>query len=104
MDGDNFLKFNEFRCKYNIRMNMLRFFSIISSIKNYIKTLPTENIINSTEFPFPFNVIFNAKKGAALIYRNLNSQEKEQEPTGFLKWNKQITISKADWKQTFRNL
>ena len=104
MDGDNFLKFNEFRCKYNIRMNMLRFFSIISSIKNYIKTLPTENIINSTEFPLPFNVIFNAKKGAALIYRNLNSQEKEQEPTGFLKWNKQITISKTDWKQTFRNL
>ena len=32
------------------------------------------------------------------------SYEREQESTGFHKWNKYFTISKLDWKEIFRNL
>ena len=32
------------------------------------------------------------------------SYEKEQESTGFRKWNKHFAISQLDWKETFRNL
>ena len=104
MHEDRFLTFTEFKRKYNIKINILRFHSIISSVKNYIKSLPTATLNQKTEFPPPFNIIFKTKKGAALIYRNLMSYEREQESTGFHKWNKYFTISKLDWKEIFRNL
>ena len=56
------------------------------------------------EHPPPFDHILKSKKGANLIYKQLINLEKEQEPTGFLKWKKQINISKEDWKRMFTNL
>ena len=86
MHEDRFLSFTEFKRKYNIKINILRFHSIISSEKNYIKSLPTAILNQKTEFPPPFNIIFKTKKRAALKYKNLMSYEKEQESTGFHKY------------------
>ena len=104
MTEDRFLNFREFKDKYNININPLRYISITSSIKSFLKNKPNLNFEKQWEHPPPFDHILKSKKGANLIYKQLTNLEKEQEPTGFLKWKKQINISKEDWKRMFTNL
>ena len=87
----------------NININPLRYISITSSIKSFLKNKPNLNFEKQWEHPPPFDHILKSKKGANLIYKQLTNLEKEQEPTGFFTWKKQINISKEDWKRMFEN-
>ena len=62
MNEDRFQTYREFKHQYNIKINMLRFNSIVSSVKSYIKLIPPATISQKLEFPSPFNVIFKTKK------------------------------------------
>ena len=104
MTEERFMTYGEFKDKHNINISILRYLSIVSSIKKYIKDIPSSNFEKQYKFPPPFDHILTIKKGASLIYRKLINIEKKTVATGFLKWNKKVTISKEDWIEIFKNL
>ena len=54
MTEERFMTYGEFKDKYNININTLRYLSIVSSIKKYIKDIPSSNFEKQYKYPPAF--------------------------------------------------
>ena len=99
-----YLTYEEFKNKYNIKLNFLLYTAIINVIKATERQLaPTNMSGNTLPYQKPIHMILNSKKGSQIFYRSMISVDFI--PPGVKKWyNTLSTPVVGEWKSYFRNL
>jgi exonuclease III len=95
-----FLTFEEFQTKFNIETNFLKYYSCISSIKQYITTntiqKDTTTRLNATK---AFTLMTRSPKGTKIFYNTF--VQKTELPNPCKNWDLKLG-RKIDWDQVFK--
>ena len=97
-----FLNFQEFNTKFNLRLNFLQYTSIINSIKTYLKKCSNLKSQNEIKCQSPVNKILMNKRGASSIYKELIISN--QDITGLERWKKISHITTNNYYNAFKIL
>ena len=95
-----FLNFQEFNAKFNLRLNFLQYTSIINSIKTYLRKCSKLKSQNEIKCQSPVNKILMNKRGASSIYKELIISN--QDITGLERWKKISHITTNNYYNAFK--
>lgn len=96
------IDFREFREKFNLDCNFLKFYGIASAINLVRKQYPQPTkTIELPTIPDSIQVLIKTKKGSKDMYRIFIKNETE--PTGKKKWNKTFNFTDERWQNIFNN-
>ena len=100
-NGKRFCTYREFQERYNLRIDYLTYFSVISSLRKREKMVEhNSKDENYTEAQVYFKPIIQTKEGSSKFYRVLT--QKSGIPKGVAKW--EMLKDNPDWKQVFLKL
>ena len=101
-NGDSFLSYDDFVCKYNININFLNYYGTTSAIKAYFldckiesQTTKSENIVEKFK---------KAKKPSKFVYSSLIEKKQTQPTISQSKWLNDLNIKnqiEVNWKEVY---
>ena len=101
IENGDFVSYDEFKQKFNVRMDVVTFFSLKSAIREYIRT--TDISINHNKYLNVhkcFSMLISTPKGSKMIYDILIDNNKS--PKCCESWDERLEI-RNDWKSIFLN-
>ena len=99
LENGDLISYEEFKQKFNVRMNVVTFFSLRSAIRQYART--TAILMNDNRFLSVhkcFNMLMSTPKGSKMIYDILIDNNNSPKCCG--SWDERLGIQN-DWKCIF---
>ena len=98
-ENDNFLKYEDFKRKYNVQTNFIEYNGLIAAIKQWLKLTKRKNKLIKITAPYVPNHIFpliKSKKHKQIIYITFNKIKKIESPKGINKWIDTFNLANED--------
>lgn len=107
--ADGYLKYNDFKTKYDINISFLEYHSIICAIKLYEKKISPSFTDTNTAVKYssrdPWTILLKSTKGSRDMYEVITAREGKTQnmPGGIEKWMR-TEMGEFDWRKTFNIL
>ena len=106
-DYGNFLSLEEFKSKFNININYLRYLQLIATIPSYLKkraaqTAVPQYVFSSTLASLPDGNSIDLSEIRCKKYYQLLNECGSIVPSGARKWEERYPEYFADWREKFR--
>ena len=98
-NDENFYSHDEFISKYNLQIDFLTYFAILSAIKKYFNFEDYKKTGTMMKYQPSLEKIMKYKSGASNIYQAFLDSPKQCK--GMLKWQVQIGIEQEEWLSNF---